>query len=184
MSITLSQKACCMVQAPYNDSCQCQPIASAPELVQRSEYMVTNNTVRRADYTVWRAGFHLARQTVTVFAATNVCQRHAAELWMFVTRACRVIKDVLDKVRGKHYQLACGLAYEGITGAQQETGINKPSEYYAASIELEKQRAAAAAGGGADGSGAAQAPPQQQQQQGPPSTPLAAGNGAAAAMQI
>ncbi len=96
----------------------------------------------------------------------------------------RVIKDVLDKVKGKHYQLACGLAYEGITGAQQETGINKPSEYYAASIELEKQRAAAAAGG-ADGSSAQpqQAPQQQQQQQqqqGPPSTPMAAGNDSAA----
>lgn len=88
---------------------------------------------------------------------------------------------MLDKVRGKHYQLACGLAFEGITGAQQETGINKPSEYYAASIDLEKQRAAAAAEG----------QQQQQQQQGalggsgavggvaaggggpPPSTPLA-----------
>jgi hypothetical protein len=104
--------------------------------------------------------------------------------WVFCPTAHRVIKDVLDKVRGKHYQLACGLAFEGITGAQQETGINKPSEYYAASIELEKQRAAAAAGG-AEGSSAAQAQqaPQQQQQQGPPSTPMAAGNGAAAAMQ-
>jgi hypothetical protein len=81
------------------------------------------------------------------------------------------VKDVLDKVKGKHYQLACGLAFEGITGSQQETGINKPSEYYAASIELERQRAAAA-GAGADGS--KQQP--QQQQAGMPSTPMASGN--------
>jgi hypothetical protein len=90
----------------------------------------------------------------------------------------RVIKDVLDKVRGKHYQLACGLAYEGITGAQQETGINKPSEYYAASIELEKQRSAAAAGAAADVSSKQPQQQQQQQQQGPPSTPVAPANGA------
>lgn len=81
---------------------------------------------------------------------------------------------MLDKVRGKHYQLACGLAFEGITGAQQETGINKPSEYYAASIEQEKQRAAAAAGAAAEGSNKqAQQPQQQQPQQAPPSTPMA-----------
>jgi hypothetical protein len=91
----------------------------------------------------------------------------------------RVIKDVLDKVRGKHYQLACGLAFEGITGAQQDTGINKPSEYYAASIELEKQRvadaaAAAAEGGNNGGKQQQQQQPQQQQQQAPPSTPMAA----------
>lgn len=90
----------------------------------------------------------------------------------------RVVKDVLDKVRGKHYQLACGLAFEGITGAQQETGINKPSEYYAASIELEKTRAAAAAAAAGGGAAEAVVPPQQQQvqqqQQGPPSTPMAA----------
>jgi hypothetical protein len=89
-----------------------------------------------------------------------------------------VIKDVLDKVRGKHYQLACGLAFEAITGAQQETGINKPSEYYAASIELEKQRAAAAADGSSNKQQAAQQ--QQQPQQAPPSTPIAP---ASAAMQ-
>jgi hypothetical protein len=93
-----------------------------------------------------------------------------------------VIKDVLDKVKGKHYQLACGLAFEAITGAQQETGINKPSEYYAASIELEKQRAAAAADGSSNKQQqAAQQQQQQQQQQAPPSTPIAP---ASVAMQV
>jgi hypothetical protein len=76
--------------------------------------------------------------------------------------ATRVIREVVDKARGKHYQLACGLAFEGITGSPQETGINKPSEFYAASIELATQRAAAAAG---SNGGAAQ---QGQQQQGQP----------------
>jgi hypothetical protein len=88
-----------------------------------------------------------------------------------------VIKDVVDKVRGKHYQLACGLAFEGITGAQQETGINKPSEYYAASIELERSRATAAAeavgGGQTQQQQAAQVQPAGGAAGGaPPSTPL------------
>uniref|UniRef100_A0A383W0Q7 DNA primase large subunit C-terminal domain-containing protein n=1 Tax=Tetradesmus obliquus TaxID=3088 RepID=A0A383W0Q7_TETOB len=94
----------------------------------------------------------------------------------------KVIREVVDKARGKHYQLACGLAFEGITGSPQETGINKPSEYYASSIELATQRAAAAAG--ANGAGAQQGQQQQQQgqqagggavqpqqQEGPPQTP-------------
>eukprot|EP00878_Enallax_costatus_P006172 GHUV01006471.1.p1 GENE.GHUV01006471.1~~GHUV01006471.1.p1 ORF type:complete len:539 (+),score=187.65 GHUV01006471.1:149-1765(+) len=84
----------------------------------------------------------------------------------------KVIREVIDKARGKHYQLACGLAFEGITGSPQETGINKPSEYYAASVELATQRAAAAANNQQQ-----QAAGQQQQQQrgdAPPSTPLAA----------
>lgn len=91
----------------------------------------------------------------------------------------------MDKVRGKHYQLACGLAFEGITGEQQETGINKPSEYYAASIELERQRAAAAAGGGGATAGDGSAAGQQQQQHAaaagtgaPPFTPAANGRAA------
>ncbi|WIA35477.1 hypothetical protein OEZ86_003910 [Tetradesmus obliquus] len=75
----------------------------------------------------------------------------------------KVIREVVDKARGKHYQLACGLAFEGITGSPQETGINKPSEYYASSIELATQRAAAAAG--ANGAGAQQGQQQQQGQQ-------------------
>ncbi|KAF6264179.1 eukaryotic and archaeal DNA primase, large subunit-domain-containing protein [Scenedesmus sp. NREL 46B-D3] len=75
----------------------------------------------------------------------------------------KVIREVVDKARGKHYQLACGLAFEGITGSPQETGINKPSEFYAASIELATQRAAAAAGGSGGGEQQGQ---QQEQQQG------------------
>lgn len=97
---------------------------------------------------------------------------HVASLLAVACGTHRVIKDVLDKVRGKHYQLACGLAFEGITGTQQDTGINKPSEYYAASIELEKQRAAAAAA--AEGGKQQQPQQQQQQQHAPPSTPMAA----------
>jgi hypothetical protein len=96
----------------------------------------------------------------------------------------RVIREVVDKARGKHYQLACGLAFEGITGSPQETGINKPSEFYAASIELATQRAAAGSNGGAAQQGQQQGQPaggsslQPQQQEGPPQTP--AGQQAAA----
>ncbi|KAF8060629.1 DNA primase large subunit [Scenedesmus sp. PABB004] len=83
----------------------------------------------------------------------------------------RVAKEVVEKARGKHYQLACGLAFEGITGAPQDTGINKPSEFYAASIDLANQRAAAAgaaagpAAGAAAPAAAGPAGQQQQQQQ-------------------
>jgi hypothetical protein len=87
-----------------------------------------------------------------------------------------MIKDVIDKAKGKHYQLACGLAYEGITGAPQDTGINKPSEYYAASIELTKEQAAAEGGQQAAAAGikaGSSIQQSQHQNSGPPCTPLA-----------
>ena len=52
----------------------------------------------------------------------------------------RYINEAVDKAKGRHYQLACALAFEGITGAPHETGINKPTEYYAASVELGKAK--------------------------------------------
>jgi DNA primase large subunit len=52
---------------------------------------------------------------------------------------------VLDKARGRHYQLACALAFEGVHGTPHDTGINKPSDYYAASVELVKANTSAAA---------------------------------------
>lgn len=77
----------------------------------------------------------------------------------------------MDKARGKHYQLACGLAYEGIHGSPQEAGINRPSDYYAASVELATQRAAAAGG----------AVPESAQPTGqPPATPAPAPSSGAA----
>eukprot|EP00879_Flechtneria_rotunda_P018095 GHRR01018973.1.p1 GENE.GHRR01018973.1~~GHRR01018973.1.p1 ORF type:complete len:206 (+),score=81.95 GHRR01018973.1:1007-1624(+) len=98
----------------------------------------------------------------------------------------KVMKEVIDKARNKHYQLACGLAFEGITGAFQETGINKPSEYYAASIELANQRAAAANGNQQQQKQQlAGSTEQQQQQRGvqQPSTPLSGRRGMAITVQ-
>jgi hypothetical protein len=69
----------------------------------------------------------------------------------------------VDKAKGRHYQLACALAFEGITGTAHETGINKPTEYYAASVELSKAKEVKAEGqtgllGGAAAAAAAASP--------------------------
>ena len=66
----------------------------------------------------------------------------------------RFAADAAAKARGKHYQLACALAFEGITGAPHDTGINRPSDYYAAAME------AAGTPGPAGGSGTPLAAPQ------------------------
>ncbi|GBF91520.1 DNA primase large subunit-like [Raphidocelis subcapitata] len=47
----------------------------------------------------------------------------------------RFVNDAVAKARGKHYQLACAMAFEGIAGVPHDTGINKPSDYYAAAVE-------------------------------------------------
>eukprot|EP00877_Chromochloris_zofingiensis_P006868 jgi/Chrzof1/2434/Cz11g15130.t1 len=54
----------------------------------------------------------------------------------------KLMNDSIDKAKGRHYQIACALAFEGVTGVPHDTGINKPSEYYAASIEVAQQREA------------------------------------------
>jgi hypothetical protein len=61
------------------------------------------------------------------------------------------INDAVAKARGKHYQLACALAFEGVAGVPHDTGINRPSDYYAASVEAAAPKAAAAAGGAPGG---------------------------------
>jgi DNA primase large subunit len=66
-----------------------------------------------------------------------------------VCRCCSIIQEVVDKARGRHYQLACALAFEGVHGTPHDTGINKPSDYYAASVELVKGSTSAAAGAAA-----------------------------------
>ena len=77
----------------------------------------------------------------------------------------------MAKARGKHYQLACAIAFEGVTGAPHDAGINRPSDYYAASVEAAAAAAAQQAGkqqqqgvGAGGGEGAAVA-----------ATPMAAG---------
>jgi DNA primase large subunit len=78
------------------------------------------------------------------------------------------LEEAVAKAKGRHYQLACAAAFEAVHGAAHDTGINRPSDYYAAAVELEEARApaaaeagggeGAAAGAGATAAGAAPAP--------------------------
>jgi hypothetical protein len=84
----------------------------------------------------------------------------------------RLAADAATKARGKHYQLACALAFEGISGVPHDTGINRPSDYYVASVEAAAPKAAAGAPAPAAG--------QQQRQAGDGGGATPAGRGAGA----
>lgn len=146
-------------------------------------------TVMRSEYQLRYSMFQSSVRTTCVQIAyflrlTHSMYFHGPYCMPFVTvhpgsaltctHPCRIIREVVEKARGKHYQLACGLAFEGITGSPQDTGINKPSEYYAASIELAKSRAAAADGSQQQPGSGQQAGQQQQRGDAPPATPHAA----------
>ncbi|XP_031272815.1 probable DNA primase large subunit [Pistacia vera] len=40
------------------------------------------------------------------------------------------IEDVMDKVRNRHYQLACTLTFEAVHGSSCDAGINHPNQYF------------------------------------------------------
>ena len=66
--------------------------------------------------------------------------------------AAPAVAEVLDKVRGKHYQLACGAAFAGVHGCECEAGVQHPNQYFSESrkaLGLDKPKAGAA---GAPGS--------------------------------
>ncbi|KAL5717489.1 hypothetical protein ACHQM5_010481 [Ranunculus cassubicifolius] len=42
----------------------------------------------------------------------------------------RSMDEVMDKVRNRHYQLACTLTFEAIHGASNDAGINHPNQYF------------------------------------------------------
>ncbi|KAJ8439129.1 hypothetical protein Cgig2_027055 [Carnegiea gigantea] len=42
----------------------------------------------------------------------------------------RAMDDVMDKVRNRHYQLACTLTFEAIHGSSCDAGINHPNQYF------------------------------------------------------
>ncbi|KAE8716621.1 putative DNA primase large subunit [Hibiscus syriacus] len=42
----------------------------------------------------------------------------------------RAVEDVMDKVRNRHYQLACTLTFEAVHGSSCDTGINHPNQYF------------------------------------------------------
>ncbi|XP_057420164.1 probable DNA primase large subunit [Lotus japonicus] len=42
----------------------------------------------------------------------------------------RAMEDVIDKVRNRHYQLACTLTFEALHGVPCDAGINHPNQYF------------------------------------------------------
>ncbi|XP_049368369.1 probable DNA primase large subunit isoform X5 [Solanum verrucosum] len=42
----------------------------------------------------------------------------------------RALEDVIDKVRNRHYQLACTLTFEAVHGSSCDAGVNHPNQYY------------------------------------------------------
>ncbi|XP_075658195.1 putative DNA primase large subunit [Castanea sativa] len=48
----------------------------------------------------------------------------------------RAVEDVLDKVRNRHYQLACTLTFEAVHGTSCDAGINHPNQYFSDSQKV------------------------------------------------
>ncbi|KAL6185844.1 hypothetical protein ACLB2K_041967 [Fragaria x ananassa] len=52
----------------------------------------------------------------------------------------RALSDVMNKVRNKHYQLACTLTFEAVHGTSCEAGINHPNQYFSDSQIIMKSK--------------------------------------------
>ncbi|KAK6160422.1 hypothetical protein DH2020_003803 [Rehmannia glutinosa] len=52
----------------------------------------------------------------------------------------RAVEDVMDKVRNRHYQLACTLTFEAVHGVSCDEGINHPNQYYSDSKKVLESR--------------------------------------------
>ncbi|XP_074296306.1 putative DNA primase large subunit isoform X1 [Silene latifolia] len=48
----------------------------------------------------------------------------------------RAMVDVMDKVKNRHYQLACTLTFEAVHGATCDSGINHPNQYFSDSQKI------------------------------------------------
>lgn len=48
----------------------------------------------------------------------------------------RPLEDVMEKVRNRHYQLACTLTFEAIHGTSCDAGINHPNQYFSDSQRI------------------------------------------------
>ncbi|PNX73007.1 DNA primase large subunit-like protein [Trifolium pratense] len=48
----------------------------------------------------------------------------------------RAMEDVMDKVRNRHYQLACTLTFEALHGVACDAGINHPNQYFSDSQKI------------------------------------------------
>ncbi|OVA09575.1 DNA primase large subunit [Macleaya cordata] len=47
-----------------------------------------------------------------------------------------IVKDVMDKVQNRHYQLACTLTFEAVHGCSCDAGINHPNQYFSDSQKI------------------------------------------------
>lgn len=50
------------------------------------------------------------------------------------------MENVMDKVRNRHYQLACTLTFESIHGSSYDAGINHPNQYFSDSQKFFKSK--------------------------------------------
>lgn len=50
------------------------------------------------------------------------------------------MEDVMDKVRNRHYQLACTITFEVIHGSSYDAGINHPNQYFSDSQKIFKSK--------------------------------------------
>ncbi|KAK3035876.1 hypothetical protein RJ639_033013 [Escallonia herrerae] len=48
----------------------------------------------------------------------------------------RALEDVIDKVRNRHYQLACTLTFEAVHASSCDAGINHPNQYFSESQKI------------------------------------------------
>ncbi|CAI9093184.1 OLC1v1028621C1 [Oldenlandia corymbosa var. corymbosa] len=48
----------------------------------------------------------------------------------------RALEDVIDRVRNKHYQLACTLTFEAVHNTSCDAGINHPNQYFSDSKRI------------------------------------------------
>ncbi|KAL6874351.1 hypothetical protein ACP4OV_013371 [Aristida adscensionis] len=48
----------------------------------------------------------------------------------------RTLEDIMDKVKNRHYQLACTLTFEATHGVTCDTGINHPNQYFSESQKV------------------------------------------------
>ncbi|KAH9772524.1 DNA primase large subunit [Citrus sinensis] len=48
----------------------------------------------------------------------------------------RAMEDVVDKVRNRHYQLACTLTFEAVHSSSCDAGINHPNQYFSDSHKI------------------------------------------------
>lgn len=109
---------------------------------------------KRADYTPFSC-------QKTISYAPGVGEHHGCPFRTFreenlraalgqMRLSAHVVADVMNKVKGQHYQLACGAVFEGVNGTACEAGIQHPNQYVEESRALAEQPASA----GADTAGA------------------------------